>query len=125
KEHAEEGGIAGRHARYRANMQRLVAGMRQRGFTTLLDDAWLSPIITTFLSPAHSDFDFSRFYAELKARGFIIYPGKLTEVESFRIGSIGQLDVRVMDQLLAAVDDALATLGVDDAHPCADAVALN
>ena len=125
KEHAEEGGVAGRHARYHANMQRLVAGMRQRGFTTLLDDAWLSPIITTFLSPAHSDFDFSRFYAELKARGFIIYPGKLTDVESFRIGSIGQLDVRVMDQLLAAVDDALATLGVDDAHPCADAVALN
>lgn len=119
EEHAEEGGVEARRARYTHNRERLVAGMRERGFETLLDDRWLSPIITTFLSPAHPAFDFSRFYAELKARGFIIYPGKLTEVESFRIGSIGRLDAAVIDRLLEAVDAALASLGVDDGRPAA------
>ncbi|GEK46749.1 2-aminoethylphosphonate--pyruvate transaminase [Bisbaumannia pacifica] len=118
-EHDAEGGVAGRLARYTANRDALVAGMRRRGFATLLEDRWLSPIITTFLSPAHPGFDFPRFYAELKARGFIIYPGKLTEVESFRIGSIGRLDVAVIARLLEAVDAALATLGVDDCRPAA------
>ncbi|WP_458526405.1 2-aminoethylphosphonate--pyruvate transaminase [Onishia taeanensis] len=117
KEHAEEGGVPARQARYAANRERLVAGMRERGFETLLEDRWLSPIITTFLSPAHPNFDFSRFYTELKTHGFIIYPGKLTEVESFRIGSIGRLDIKVMDRLLKAIDMTLATMGVDDARP--------
>ncbi|WP_027965615.1 2-aminoethylphosphonate--pyruvate transaminase [Halomonas halocynthiae] len=117
QEHANEGGVAGRLARYRANADTLIAGMRQRGFNTLLDDRWLSPIITTFLSPTHPAFDFSRFYAELKELGFIIYPGKLTEVESFRIGNIGHLDTSVIEQLLLAVDTALANLGVDNCQP--------
>lgn len=117
KEHAAEGGVEARHQRYLSNRQRLVKGMRERGFQTLLEDGELSPIITTFLSPVHAGFEFSRFYAELKSRGFIIYPGKLTEVESFRIGSIGQIDAQVVDQLLAAMDEVLSTLGVDDARP--------
>lgn len=116
-EHDAEGGTAGRLARYIANRDALVAGMRERGFATLLEDRWLSPIITTFLSPAHPDFDFAGFYTELKARGFIIYPGKLTEVESFRIGSIGRLDAAVIEELLGAVDAALAALSVDDCRP--------
>ncbi|MFO8044771.1 MAG: 2-aminoethylphosphonate--pyruvate transaminase [Halomonas sp.] len=118
-EHDAEGGVTARLARYIRNRECLVTGMRRRGFVTLLEDRWLSPIITTFLSPAHSAFDFDRFYAELKARGFIIYPGKLTEVESFRIGSIGHLDVAVMERLLNAVDEALVAMGVDDCRPAA------
>lgn len=118
-EHDAEGGVKARLARYTRNRECLVTGMRRRGFFTLLEDRWLSPIITTFLSPAHSAFDFARFYAELKASGFIIYPGKLTEVESFRIGSIGHLDVAVMERLLNAVDEALAAMGVDDCRPAA------
>ncbi|TLF52637.1 2-aminoethylphosphonate--pyruvate transaminase [Halomonas urmiana] len=118
-EHRAEGGVAGRLARYTRSRERLVAGMRELGFATLLEDRWLSPIITTFFCPGHPAFDFGRFYAELKARGFVIYPGKLTEAESFRIGCIGRLDVAVVERLLVAVGEALDALGVDDGRPAA------
>ncbi|MCY1416770.1 2-aminoethylphosphonate--pyruvate transaminase [compost metagenome] len=113
EQHAAEGGVAGRLARYSHNRDVLVAGMREIGFKTLLEDQWLSPIITTFFSPEHPNFEFKRFYEELKARNFIIYPGKLTQAESFRIGCIGQIDEHVVRQLLRAITDTLEVMGVD------------
>ncbi len=121
--HEAEGGVAARGARYARNRDVLVAGMRALGFETLLDDRWLSPIIVTFLNPAHPRFDFARFYEEMKTRGFVIYPGKLTVVDSFRIGCIGRLDEDVMRAVVSAVQQALAAMGVDDARPCAAALA--
>jgi len=117
EQHRAEGGVAGRFARYRQNRDVLVNGMRHLGFQTLLEDNWLSPIITTFLSPDDANFDFKTFYAELKARGFVIYPGKLTEVESFRIGHIGQVDSRVMQALLEAVEHSLNIMQVSCTRP--------
>jgi len=106
--------VPGRLARYTRNRDVLVQGMRALGFSTLLEDEWLSPIITTFFCPADPKFSFKRFYDELKARNFIIYPGKLTEAESFRIGCIGQLDEGVMRQLLCAIEETLDVMGVKD-----------
>jgi len=117
KEHAEEGGIAGRHARYQRNRKRLVAGMRELGFQTLLSDEWLSPIIVTFFSPGHDNFSFQAFYDHMKARGFIIYPGKLTEAESFRLGCIGQLYDAQIDAVLAAVAEVLEELQIPSGAP--------
>ncbi|MBT2786319.1 MULTISPECIES: 2-aminoethylphosphonate--pyruvate transaminase [unclassified Halomonas] len=111
-QHRQEGGVPGRCARYTRNRDALVKGMRALGFSTLLEDEWLSPIITTFLSPTDPAFEFHSFYAALKARGFLIYPGKLTEVESFRIGCMGQLGITVIAQLLNAIQDALNEMGV-------------
>lgn len=111
-EHAEEGGIQGRLQRYSTNRDRLVSGMRALGFQTLLDDHWLSPIIITFLSPQDRCFQFERFYQLMKTQGFIIYPGKLTEAESFRLGVIGQLDLDQIDAVLAAVASAANEMGL-------------
>jgi 2-aminoethylphosphonate-pyruvate transaminase len=121
--HAAEGGVAARGARYARNRDVLVDGMRALGFETLLKDRWLSPIIVTFFNPAHPAFVFSRFYDLMKARGFIIYPGKLTAVDSFRIGCIGRIDEHIMRRVVAAVAEALAELGVDSAAPPAAALA--
>jgi 2-aminoethylphosphonate-pyruvate transaminase len=104
--------VAGRLARYSRNRDRLVAGLRELGFQTLLADEWLSPIITTFLSPDSPDFDFPRFYEAIKARGFLIYPGKLTVAESFRLGCIGQLHDPQIDAVVAAIADACQSLGM-------------
>lgn len=112
EQHAAEGGVPGRLARYTRNRDVLVAGMRELGFETLLEDRWLSPIITTFFSPEHPAFEFKRFYDELKARQFVIYPGKLTQAESFRIGCIGQIDEPIVRQLLRAIAESLQAMGV-------------
>ena len=120
--HAAEGGVVGRGERYARNRDVLVAGMRQLGFETLLKDRWLSPIIVTFFNPAHPGFDFTRFYELMKARGFIIYPGKLTVVDSFRIGCIGRMDEAVMRQVVKAAGESLGEMGVDSAAPPAEAL---
>ena len=115
--HREEGGVTARGARYTANRDALVSGMRDLGFETLLDDRWLSPIIVTFFCPEDPAFEFSRFYELMKAAGYIIYPGKLTVVDSFRVGCIGRMDGRVMRDVVAAVDGGLREMGVASAAP--------
>ncbi|MCP5451796.1 MAG: 2-aminoethylphosphonate--pyruvate transaminase [Gammaproteobacteria bacterium] len=117
EQHAAEGGAAGRLARYVHNETVLVAGMRAMGFHTLLADRWLSPIIVTFHAPGHPNFEFGRFYDLIKQHGFIIYPGKLTQVDSFRIGCIGQLFEEQMRGVLAAVRAALDELEIADGAP--------
>ena len=85
-----EGGIEARHQRYQANHRTLVDGMRHIGYKTLLPDEEQSPIITSFHYPS-ADFDFHAFYQALKAKGFVIYPGKISQADTFRIGNIGDV----------------------------------
>jgi 2-aminoethylphosphonate-pyruvate transaminase len=121
--HREEGGVAARGARYTRNRDVMVAGMRDLGFETLLKDRWLSPIIVTFFCPADPNFVFTRFYDLMKAKGFIIYPGKLTVVDSFRIGVIGRMDEHVMRRVIGAAGECLAEMGVVSAAPPVAALA--
>ncbi len=122
KTHEVEGGVEGRGARYTRNRDVMVAGMRELGFETLLADRWLSPIIVTFFCPSDPKFDFSQFYDLMKDRGFIIYPGKLTVVDSFRVGCIGRMDEYVMRRVVEAARQALNDLGVSSAAPPAAAL---
>lgn len=123
RQHEVEGGVAGRGARYANNRDVMVAGMRELGFETLLKDRWLSPIIVTFFNPAHPDFSFDRFYELMKDKGFIIYPGKLTVVDSFRVGCIGRMDEHVMRRVVKAARESLREMGVDTSAPPAAAIA--
>ncbi len=112
-EHEAEGGVAGRGGRYRANCDLLVAGMREMGFKTLLPDALQAPIIITFHMPINPEFDFDAFYNGLKNEGYVIYPGKLTVADSFRMGCIGQLDQTHMQAALDAVKRRVEQFGID------------
>ncbi len=120
--HCEEGGVEARYRRYTANRDVMVDGMRELGFETLLDNQWLSPIIVTFFNPADARFDFSTFYQLMKQKGFIIYPGKLTAVDSFRIGCIGHIDEGVMLKVVAAAAESLKAMAVERATPPASAL---
>jgi 2-aminoethylphosphonate-pyruvate transaminase len=117
KELQEEGGVAARGARYRACQQTLTSGMAAMGFAAYLKPELQGPIITTFRYPAHSRFEFEGFYSRLSARGFAIYPGKLTNADCFRIGTIGRILQGDVVNLLSAIRDVLADMGVDSAKP--------
>jgi 2-aminoethylphosphonate-pyruvate transaminase len=112
KEFEAEGGQPGRGRRYAENCRVLIDGMRQMGFSTLLPDSLQAPIIVTFHMPKDPKFVFQTFYDALKERGYVIYPGKLTVADSFRIGCIGRLDAGHMRGALAAISDVLAEMGV-------------
>jgi 2-aminoethylphosphonate-pyruvate transaminase len=103
-----EGGPAARLARYTANFRTLAEGMRQLGFYLYLDGAVQAPIIATFHTPQDPRFRFDRLYAALCARGFVIYPGKLTHADTFRIGCIGNLVPADFRRLVDAVGDVMA-----------------
>ena len=108
-----EGGVAGRGGRYRRNCDLLVEGMRKLGFETLLADDLQAPIIVTFRMPINPEFDFDDFYDGLKNLGYIIYPGKLTVADSFRMGCIGRLDETQIRGALGAVESLLQGFGID------------
>ena len=112
KEHEAEGGVAGRGGRYRNNCRILVEGMRKLGFETLLPDRLQAPIIITFHMPADPKFVFQTFYDKLSERGFVIYPGKLTVADSFRIGCIGRLGEKEMKGALTAIREVMGEMGV-------------
>ena len=100
----EEGGVRARHARYCENHRVLVEGMRSLGYNTLLPDEWQSPVITSFYYPS-AGFDFAAFYQALKAKGFVIYPGKISQADTFRIGSIGDVCPDDFRRLVEAVGE--------------------
>jgi 2-aminoethylphosphonate-pyruvate transaminase len=110
----EEGGVAGRNARYRASQQTLLAGMRQMLFREILAPEHQGTIITTFHYPTHPRFAFDTFYQRLSDKGFVIYPGKLSQADCFRIGTIGRIFPADVEALLAAIRETLDQMGLPD-----------
>ena len=114
-----EGGPEGRAERYSNNCRILVDGMREMGFETLLPDHLQAPIIVTFRMPTDLNFDFQTFYDGLKDKDYVIYPGKLTVTDSFRVGCIGQLGEIEMLGALEAVRQTMSEMGVQTGAPAA------
>jgi 2-aminoethylphosphonate-pyruvate transaminase len=108
---ADEGGVPGRAARYAANHRALVEGMRGLSFREYLPPEKQSHIITSFHYPTHAGFSFEDFYERLSDRGFVIYPGKLSKVDCFRIGTIGRIFEADVRRLIDAIGETLADMG--------------
>ena len=103
-----EGGIPARHRRYAENNRLLIEKMRAMGFTPYIDGSHQGPIITTFFYPAGVSFQFSQFYTYIKERGYVLYPGKLTDADTFRVGNIGEIYPEDMEKLTAIIAGFLA-----------------
>ena len=100
---AQEGGIPARSRRYTENNRLLIEKMRAMGFATYIDGSHQGPIITTFFYPTGVSFRFEEFYRYIKERGYAIYPGKLTEMDTFRIGNIGEIYPEDIDKLTSVI----------------------
>jgi len=118
-----EGGQPARLARYTRNCETLVRGMAELGFRPFLDPRIQAPIIVTFHAPADSRYTFRDFYDRVREKGFILYPGKLTQVETFRVGCIGAIGPDEMRHAVNAVRDTLAEMGIERVAPVAAAPA--
>lgn len=100
KELAAEGGITARNARYIATNRALRKGMEELGFKAYIDEVHQGPIITTFFYPENCKFTFAKMYSYLKEHGYVIYPGKLTDAETFRLGNIGEIYMDDVERIL-------------------------
>lgn len=109
----DEGGIEKRAERYQQNYRRLIEGTEALGLKTYLDKKDQGYIITSFLFPEHPNFDFTRFYESLHERGQVIYQGKLSDTNCFRIGNIGQLYLDDIENLLTAIKEVLEEMGMN------------
>jgi 2-aminoethylphosphonate-pyruvate transaminase len=109
-QYLEEGGLAARHARYAHNCRTLIEGMAKLGLRSFLPAAIQAPIIVTFHAPDNPRYNFKSFYNAVKARGYILYPGKLTTLETFRVGCMGQLGERGIAGAVEAVGAVLAEM---------------
>lgn len=111
-QYREEGGLAARGGRYAANCAALIDGMHGIGLQPFLIPSVQSVIIVTFHAPVHPAYNFTSFYQGVRDRGFILYPGKLTQVDTFRVGCIGALEPQDMNQVVQAVATTLHDMGV-------------
>ncbi|AMB98481.1 2-aminoethylphosphonate--pyruvate aminotransferase [Aerococcus urinaehominis] len=107
KEFKEEGGVTARHQRYAKNQEILSQGLKALGFKTFIPDLYQGPIITTFLYPEDRDISFQDMYDYIKSRGYVIYPGKLTDIDTFRIGNIGEIYPEDMEKVIAIMKEYL------------------
>ena len=107
-----EGGQPARGARYRRNCEVLIEGMTRLGFRLFLEPRHQAPVIVTFLAPEHPNYRFQQFYDGVREKGFVLYPGKLTQVDTLRVGCIGALDEHVMRAAVHAIADTLAEQGI-------------
>ena len=119
-----QGGQPARLARYTANYETLVGGMNELGFRVFLDPSIQAPIIVTFHAPADPRYTFKDFYARVRDKGFILYPGKLTQVETFRVGCIGAIGSDEMRLAVNAMRDTLREMGIRQVAPAAAAAAV-
>ncbi|QIL83031.1 2-aminoethylphosphonate--pyruvate transaminase [Diaphorobacter sp. HDW4A] len=108
----EEGGLPARGGRYERNCKALIEGMKKLGFRSYLDADLQAPIIVTFHAPDDPAYDFKTFYQEVKKRGYILYPGKLTAMETFRVGCIGHFGEAGIPGAVAAIADTLEAMGI-------------
>lgn len=111
-QYAEEGGLPERHQRYARNCQALLDGMAELGLRSFLPEAIQAPIIVTFHATQDPRYQFKAFYERVKAKGFILYPGKLTQVDTFRVGCIGHVDATDMHAAVSAIAHALQAMGI-------------
>ncbi|TLZ35482.1 MAG: 2-aminoethylphosphonate--pyruvate transaminase [Gammaproteobacteria bacterium] len=109
-QYLEEGGLGARGARYAQNCRTLIEGMARLGLKSFLPAAIQAPIIVTFFAPDSPRYVFKDFYNAVKAHGYILYPGKLTTVETFRVGCMGQLGERGIAGAVEAVGKVLAAI---------------
>jgi len=107
-----EGGVEGRAKRYTENHIALLQGMRVMGFKEYLEPAVQGYIITSFLYPNNPNFLFSTFYSLLSERGYVIYPGKLSKEDCFRIGNIGKINKGIINDLLSNIHEVLELMKV-------------
>jgi 2-aminoethylphosphonate-pyruvate transaminase len=108
----EEGGLAARGGRYARNCKALIDGLAELGFRTYLESKLQAPIIVTFHAPEDTKYDFKTFYQEVKKRGYILYPGKLTQVETFRVGCMGHFGEAGIPGAVAAIADTLKAMDI-------------
>jgi 2-aminoethylphosphonate-pyruvate transaminase len=113
-QYLEEGGQAARLSRYSENCATLISGMRALGLETYLDDSVQAPIIVTFHAPRDAAYDFAELYRRVRDKGYILYPGKLTTVNTFRVGCIGAIDAREIRRAVDAVSSSLEAMDVLD-----------
>ncbi|WP_124368985.1 2-aminoethylphosphonate--pyruvate transaminase [Pseudomonas sp. R1-43-08] len=110
----EEGGLSARYQRYATNCRTLLDGMAELHLRSFLPAAIQAPIIVTFHAPKDPRYQFTEFYERVKAKGFLLYPGKLTQVETFRVGCIGQVDAAGMQAAVNAIAQVLQDMDVLD-----------
>lgn len=117
-----EGGQPARGARYRRNCEVLIEGMTRLGFKLFLEPRHQAPVIVTFHAPGDPNYKFQQFYDRVREKGFVLYPGKLTQVDTLRVGCIGAIDEHVMRAAVQAIADTLAEQGIRQVAPAAAAI---
>jgi 2-aminoethylphosphonate-pyruvate transaminase len=104
-------GIENRYKRYSACWELLVRGVKKLGLSMLVPEAIQSHLITAVIDPPSPDYDFNTLHDLARSRGFTIYPGKLSDADTFRIANIGDIQPKEMEAFTELLENYVKTLG--------------
>jgi len=108
-----EGGVSARGARYCQNYELTLSEMQKMGFRPYIKREDRGYIISSFYYPDHPKFDFQNFYERLSEKGHVIYPGKLSHADCFRIGHVGRLGVSDVRTLMSAIAETMNEMDIN------------
>ncbi len=109
-----EEGAERRQERYFKSWQTLTSGLHEIGFKLLIEDERMqSRILTSVVEPKNQEYDFDRLHDRLYEKGFTIYPGKIGNMNTFRIANMGAIDYRDIENFLSALKDSLKCMGIE------------
>ncbi|MBR6890167.1 MAG: 2-aminoethylphosphonate aminotransferase [Clostridia bacterium] len=111
KEYWEEGEAA-KWARHTRVFNAINAGLDALGFRQVIKPEWRAGLVASAIYPDDPNWSFEKVHDYCYARGFTIYPGKISTTNTFRLCALGAIDAQDIRDFFAVFRDALAAAGV-------------
>ncbi|HIW37115.1 MAG TPA: 2-aminoethylphosphonate--pyruvate transaminase [Candidatus Treponema faecavium] len=92
-----------RYERFCACWSILTAGLKDIGLKMLVKEAYQSRFITAILIPNTPKYNFTALHDYARSYGFTIYPGKLGNIDTFRIANMGDIQPKEMERFVSVL----------------------
>ncbi|MGE6226651.1 2-aminoethylphosphonate aminotransferase [Paenibacillus chitinolyticus] len=109
-EELKQEGVDKRYERYAISWKTLINGLARLGLTYIVPEEHHSKIITSILEPQCAGYNFQSMHDYFYSNGIMIYPGKLTKLNTFRIANIGDITYKEMELFLELLERYLSSL---------------
>ena len=106
KEYFEEGEEA-KWARHTRVFKAIHKGLDELGFKEAIKREWQSGLVVSPIYPDDKNWNFEKIHDYCYERGFTIYPGKISNTNTFRLCALGAIDEKDIEDFFVVFREAL------------------
>lgn len=82
-------------------------GIEKLGFQNVIKREWQAGLVVAVKYPTDKNWDFEKVHDYCYERGFVIYPGKISTEDTFRLCALGAIDEEDIDNFMEVFREAL------------------